>query len=1304
MVSAQLRHAVDEAWTVLRSRSSASPLDILVHLLDPKQDDKVISHYRESFSKLLCAQMALERVRNQSILLLSPEELSSVKEAVESQGPCRLHSKVVLAGGALPPGVVIQSWVRWDGQELHREPQAVTSTGGLPGAFDGPLVLEYSSSGSTAPDSDDDLRDRAYVALVFLPGLSMVSDFQYALQSHPGPPADEVFALHGKVRQEDQMAAVRPIESGCRVILSTNVAESSITVPNADAVVDLCLARTMRWNEDRLGQLLDLDAATKDSLGQRAGRVGRTKAGLVLRMISREEFDGLSSGRLPEMLRRPVDKVMLKIVNMSPAGYEGGVDVESEIQACLSPPEGDKIKEALEQLLAAHAIEPVGDDGRRFRALRLGLLLEDLPMDLRLGLLVAWGVEAGLEHAAVDAAVMLQAHNVVGEPRSTLLDCGRAFIQHCATLRRFADGFPSDAVMLVNVLRAFRAESRSVGWVAGDACLRAADRMRHWCRDNGVNFASIQTVDDTVRAIHERVSVVVPSRQDSDAARIWEQLPCQELPAEESSILMVLFCGAFHRHALQVRNPTRATFLHGTYDQGWGDSEVVIHWDGVDLRRHELIQDRVAGFFSRGSCGIFGQCVNSGREGTAGGWARIALEPRSGNMTFGFPVEVSNVLKLQRDFAKLCDLGENVQVQIEHAASTKLVPIFWRWEDLTEKRQDVVVQVSSVAGPYLEPRPLSQQRCHAAVFCAKFDSFHTKTQKRWQKGETLTLLPHCGEAGEPREGPSLSELVLLIFGVRPRALAASEAPQGSGDGAGMALLGTPGLRPRLAAGRGALADGVYRSLCGPRCVLQEFGGSTHAEWRTQTGSVRRLLCSLLDRFGGPEALRALAWPRRAREAPEGLAAAARAAPGSDVSDGDLAESESEGGQDLPEGARSPVPASRGVCVVVDLDCWLAEHGCHSGPEEAAALFEAMLGYIQEQVGQEVVHVTARGSELAGACGQAGGLGPAAVADAVRRLVGPGKADVSVDSQHAGTRGPADAAKELGCELAFCALSYVRGAGPQASLSPHPAHLVLVLGPGLSSVLRHLTAQRTRPRFWATASPVHEERLRRLHPDVGLIRPFAPPAAASSNRDTQQTQMAEPEQESEPVLGRGEKFGRVKSFNASRDPAYGFVAGGQHGQDIYLPGKNCEAGYVPSPGDLVIFKEGKQKNGKPVANDDNAVALLSLLARGIDPDEEDAIMGEPALFEAVAADAVAAVALLLLFGRTPPESGRHTSASAADFAPENSEAVKLLHMWQHGDRAAVVDNLVPFLELLPPGSPEARLTTPWPICPAAATVL
>jgi hypothetical protein len=200
----------------------------------------------------------------------------------------------------------------------------------------------------------------------------------------------------------------RPSKRGCR-----HCARGSHLVP---------LRCRSGWNDDRSTRILDFARAAQDSLAQRAGRVGRTKPGLVLRMLTRAEHAALPFASVPEMLRERVAHVILKSICMSSAGGNS-VDAEAEVQASPSPPRAEHVAEALQSVEDASAIQETSQLGKKrwWKPLQPGIALEDLPVGVGIGVIAVHGLMIGAEACAAEDVAMIHAHNVVG---GTLRDGG----------------------------------------------------------------------------------------------------------------------------------------------------------------------------------------------------------------------------------------------------------------------------------------------------------------------------------------------------------------------------------------------------------------------------------------------------------------------------------------------------------------------------------------------------------------------------------------------------------------------------------------------------------------------------------------------------------------------------------------------------------------------------------------------------------------------------------------------------------------------------------------------------------------
>ncbi|MGP5126138.1 ATP-dependent RNA helicase HrpA [Brachybacterium tyrofermentans] len=247
--------------------------------------------------------------------------------------------------------------------------------------------------------------------LVFLPGEREIREISEALTTHldqgrKGRTAlpVEVLPLFGRLSAQDQQKIFSPSPSGTyrRIILSTNVAETSLTVPGIAYVIDAGLARISRYSQRTKVQRLPIEPISQASANQRSGRSGRTSAGIAIRLFSEEDFEGRPEFTEPEILRTSLASVVLLMTSL------GLGDVESF--PFVEPPASRAITDGVRLLDELGAIETAPSEPGGRRLTRVGTALARFPLDPRMArmLIEAHRLGALREVLIIVAAMSIQ--------------------------------------------------------------------------------------------------------------------------------------------------------------------------------------------------------------------------------------------------------------------------------------------------------------------------------------------------------------------------------------------------------------------------------------------------------------------------------------------------------------------------------------------------------------------------------------------------------------------------------------------------------------------------------------------------------------------------------------------------------------------------------------------------------------------------------------------------------------------------------------------------------------------------------
>ena len=234
--------------------------------------------------------------------------------------------------------------------------------------------------------------------LIFVPGMhDIVSIIDLIEQLYVPGARYTCFPIHSDVPFEEQMSAFdTPAADEIKVIIGTNAAESSITLPDVDHVICLGLQKQIVYNPATHRQLLTPAWISQASAIQRAGRTGRVRNGNVYRLYTRAAFENyMAKFEIGEMSRVPLDNVILDLKQML---QEEATPV---LLQCLEPPELRTIERSFESLHEQKFLSTPDDSGD---ITNLGSFVASLGIDLLLGSLIGLGIQFGVGAEAIEIA------------------------------------------------------------------------------------------------------------------------------------------------------------------------------------------------------------------------------------------------------------------------------------------------------------------------------------------------------------------------------------------------------------------------------------------------------------------------------------------------------------------------------------------------------------------------------------------------------------------------------------------------------------------------------------------------------------------------------------------------------------------------------------------------------------------------------------------------------------------------------------------------------------------------------------
>ncbi|HEY6484679.1 MAG TPA: ATP-dependent RNA helicase HrpA [Steroidobacteraceae bacterium] len=323
--------------------------------------------------------------------------------------------------------------------------------------------------------------------LVFLPGEKWIREVAEVLRKAQLQHT-EILPLFARLAAREQQRIFAP-HAQRRIVLATNVAETSLTVPGIRFVIDSGLARISRYSPRSKIQRLPIERISQASADQRKGRCGREAQGICIRLYSEEELARQEPFTAPEVLRTNLASVILRMATLglgSPEDFP-----------FLDPPDTRLVNDGVRLLQELQAM----DEQRRVTS--LGEQIGTLPVDPRLGRMLLAATRLHCVTEMLIIASFLEAQDPRERPTDSQQQAG-------AKHALFADA-RSDFVSALNLWRAFHEQSAAL----------SGNQLRKWCREHFLSFLRMREWQE-LHAQLERALRQLPVRANQHAARYAE--------------------------------------------------------------------------------------------------------------------------------------------------------------------------------------------------------------------------------------------------------------------------------------------------------------------------------------------------------------------------------------------------------------------------------------------------------------------------------------------------------------------------------------------------------------------------------------------------------------------------------------------------------------------------------------------------------------------------------------------------------------------------------------------------------------
>ncbi|KAJ6218490.1 hypothetical protein RDWZM_009647 [Blomia tropicalis] len=387
--------------------------------------------------------------------------------------------------------------------------------------------------------------------LIFLPGMGEILDLLNILKfsQYANKYKWKFFILHSTISLKEQTEVMKESLDGYRhIILATNIAESSLTVPNVEYVIDYCMCKTLISNRKGCNMTyLSLEWSSKSASDQRAGRTGRTNNGQVFRLLPSHFYQTFDEYDVPEFERTPLENYIMKAKLIDPK-----LPPKEVFAYALNPPKLEDVEKSILTLkrvgaftvyVPNHLDPQTSEDEYEYdvedgNLTALGYIMAMLPLDIMLGKLVSLGLVFDVTYESI---VIAAAHCTSGFFLKNPYDPIHTFKSYLS----WSNHSLSDSLAYLKAYRMYKTlESKFAN---------NSQMAQKWCFQNNIEYQRLLELETLIEEIKIRLQSNLKIDIDFSSRSVYKK-------AEQDLILKVIISGAFYPNYF-IRRYTNENFI-----------------------------------------------------------------------------------------------------------------------------------------------------------------------------------------------------------------------------------------------------------------------------------------------------------------------------------------------------------------------------------------------------------------------------------------------------------------------------------------------------------------------------------------------------------------------------------------------------------------------------------------------------------------------------------------------------------------------------------------------------------------------